>query len=118
MNLSVYKMGLNRKLLFSCCIVSLVVNSNGLFYPSSIQTGIDGVHKATRWNIPWLGLGVYCNGCPARSCEDDEAIIHGYCCGCAHHADRLPVTCPEFLQCPLNTHGLCHDYEYMMRCCC
>ncbi|XP_026315181.1 uncharacterized protein LOC113226675 [Hyposmocoma kahamanoa] len=70
------------------------------------------------WNIPWLGIGIWCNGCPPKGCDDDEAVIHGYCCGCAHALDKLPVMCPEFLQCPLNLHGLCHDYEYMMRCCC
>lgn len=35
-------------------------------------------------NIPWLGMGLWCNGCPPAACEDDEAIIHGYCCGCAY----------------------------------
>ncbi|XP_052756340.1 uncharacterized protein LOC113516500 [Galleria mellonella] len=83
-----------------------------------LSTELNGVKKATRWNLPWLGVGMWCNGCPPRSCEDDEAIIHGYCCGCAYTLDKLPVMCPEFLQCPLNLHGLCHDYEYMMRCCC
>lgn len=24
-----------------------------------------------------------CNGCPSHFCDDDPAIIHGYCCGCA-----------------------------------
>ncbi|XP_030036184.2 uncharacterized protein LOC115451913 [Manduca sexta] len=91
----------------------------GIFLiPSVSETGINAVRKSTRWNLPWLPGYIRCNGCPPRGCEDDEAIIHGYCCGCAYSRDRLPVLCPEFLQCPLNLHGLCHDYEYMMRCCC
>ncbi|XP_063367746.1 uncharacterized protein LOC134656150 [Cydia amplana] len=99
-------------------VVCLVGNVVGLLWPSSTDTGLDGVRKASRWNMPWLGIGIWCNGCPPKSCEDDDAIIHGYCCGCAYSLDKLPVLCPEFLQCPLNLHGLCHDYEYMMRCCC
>ncbi|KAL0852598.1 hypothetical protein ABMA27_016951 [Loxostege sticticalis] len=102
-----------------CFIVILLVrNSISFYFHHSSDTGLDAVSKATRWNMPWLGIGMWCNGCPPRSCEDDEAIIHGYCCGCAYASDHLPVTCPQFLQCPLNLHGLCHDYEYMMRCCC
>ncbi|GBP12798.1 hypothetical protein EVAR_6122_1 [Eumeta japonica] len=54
-------------------------------------------------NWPWLGIGVWCNGCPPRSCGDDEAVIHGYCCGCARplgskeidasQAERLGRSC-------------------------
>nr|XP_049704661.1 uncharacterized protein LOC110382129 [Helicoverpa armigera] len=100
-------------------VVLLLLNASvsGIFLPSS-ASGLDAVKKAPRVNLPWLWIGMWCNGCPQKSCEDDDAIIHGYCCGCAYHMDRLPVICPEFLQCPLNLHGLCHDYEYMMRCCC
>ncbi|KAJ2942040.1 hypothetical protein O0L34_g10957 [Tuta absoluta] len=104
------------------CLVTVAVifeRSNGFWFPSSsLSTGIEAVKKAPRWNIPWLGVGMWCNGCPARGCEEDEAIIHGYCCGCARALDKLPVMCPDFLQCPLNLQGLCHDYEYMLRCCC
>ncbi|XP_063539430.1 uncharacterized protein LOC134748569 [Cydia strobilella] len=99
-------------------VVCLVGNVAGMLWPSSTDTGLDGLRKASRWNVPWLGIGMWCNGCPPKSCEDDDAIIHGYCCGCAYSLDKLPVLCPEFLQCPLNLQGLCHDYEYMMRCCC
>ncbi|CAH0690018.1 unnamed protein product [Spodoptera exigua] len=111
---------MNSKRTFLLIVFVIVVNKsvNGFFWKSSAATGLDGVKKAPRMNWPIFGIGVWCNGCPPRSCEDDEAIIHGYCCGCAYSLDQLPVTCPEFLQCPLNLHGLCHDYEYMMRCCC
>ncbi|XP_041970084.1 uncharacterized protein LOC121726680 [Aricia agestis] len=108
-------MALKHCLYYTLVVLVTVSSSAALFFPS--DTAI-GVRKASRWNIPWLGIGVWCNGCPPRGCEDDEAIIHGYCCGCAYNSDNLPVLCPEFLQCPLNLHGLCHDYEYMMRCCC
>ncbi|XP_049877894.1 uncharacterized protein LOC126375094 [Pectinophora gossypiella] len=103
------------------CLVILSVTFKcavGFWFPSHLETGISAVKKASRWNIPWLNIGIQCNGCPPKSCEDDEAVIHGYCCGCAYSGDRLPVMCPQFLQCPLNLQGLCHDYEYMMRCCC
>ncbi|XP_059058265.1 uncharacterized protein LOC131851738 [Achroia grisella] len=106
--------------LFGSLLLFIVLNrtTSGLFLGPFKDTELNGVRKASRWNLPWLGVGIWCNGCPPRSCEDDEAIIHGYCCGCAYAMDKLPVLCPEFLQCPLNLHGLCHDYEYMMRCCC
>nr|XP_021202535.1 uncharacterized protein LOC110384941 [Bombyx mori] len=99
-------------------LACLLLNINALFVKNSVNTGIEAVRKAPRWNLPWLWIGMWCNGCPPRGCEDDEAIIHGYCCGCAYPLDQLPIICPSFLQCPLNLHGLCHDYEYMMRCCC
>ncbi|XP_022113347.2 uncharacterized protein LOC110992019 [Pieris rapae] len=107
---------MNLKIVYIFCY--FIASSFGFFYKPSMETGISVVRKAPRWNMPWLGVGVWCNGCPPRGCEDDEAIIHGYCCGCKHVFDNLPILCPEFLQCPLNLHGLCHDYEYMMRCCC
>ncbi|CAH2094345.1 unnamed protein product [Euphydryas editha] len=107
-----------RRVQFCWIVLIFFINvSFALFLPSS-ETGLNAVKKAPRWNLPWLGMGLWCNGCPPVGCEDDEAIIHGYCCGCAYGLDKLPVQCPEFLQCPLNLHGLCHDYEYMMRCCC
>ncbi|XP_053613435.1 uncharacterized protein LOC128676970 [Plodia interpunctella] len=101
-----------------CVGILVIASAKGLFLHPSSETGGNAVRKASRWNLPWMGIGMWCNGCPATGCEDDEAIIHGYCCGCAYSLDRLPVLCPQFLQCPLNLHGLCHDYEYMMRCCC
>nr|XP_034833959.1 uncharacterized protein LOC117990609 [Maniola hyperantus] len=110
-------MYLNRILYFSLFVIFLCADCLGFFYRSS-ETGLNAVRKAPRWNLPWLGMGVRCNGCPPHGCEDDEAIIHGFCCGCAYGLDRVPVLCPDFLQCPLNLHGLCHDYEYMMHCCC
>ncbi|XP_039758175.1 uncharacterized protein LOC120632381 [Pararge aegeria] len=100
-------------------IFFLSAECKGFFFRSSDSAiGLNAVRKAPRWNMPWLGVGVRCNGCPPHGCEDDEAIIHGFCCGCAYGLDRVPVLCPDFLQCPLNLHGLCHDYEYMMNCCC
>ncbi|XP_045502337.1 uncharacterized protein LOC123699450 [Colias croceus] len=110
-------MGSIRVLVCYFLFTFLVTYSLGYFIPSS-DSGFSAVKKAPRWNVPWMGIGMWCNGCPPRGCEDDEAVIHGFCCGCAHILDQLPILCPEFLQCPLNLHGLCHDYEYMMRCCC
>ncbi|RZC34779.1 hypothetical protein BDFB_013936 [Asbolus verrucosus] len=69
-------------------------------------------------HIPFLGLGPYCDGCPPHFCDDDPAIVHGYCCGCARFFDVLPVRCAATLRCPPNTYDLCEDYEYMMHCCC
>ncbi|GLV43574.1 hypothetical protein CBL_04116 [Carabus blaptoides fortunei] len=74
--------------------------------------------SSRRIHLPFLGLGPTCVGCPPHFCDDDPAVIHGYCCGCAGYFDRLPVACPGFLQCPLDGSGLCRDYEYMMNCCC
>ncbi|XP_077296665.1 uncharacterized protein LOC143918599 [Arctopsyche grandis] len=74
--------------------------------------------RAHAMNLPFFGIGVNCNGCPMHTCEDDLAIIYGYCCGCAKLLDSLPVLCPRAIICPLNGAGLCHDYEYMLRCCC
>ncbi|KAJ0173783.1 hypothetical protein K1T71_010932 [Dendrolimus kikuchii] len=99
-------------------IIWLLFGISSSLFVDKAATGIAAVKKAPRWNMPWLWIGMWCNGCPQSSCEDDEAIIHGYCCGCAYALDSLPILCPQFLQCPLNMHGLCHDYEYMMRCCC
>ncbi|XP_013170702.1 PREDICTED: uncharacterized protein LOC106120079 [Papilio xuthus] len=106
------------KLCFLTLTVVLFIPKGNCLFSSSSDIGLNGIRKAPRWNFPFLGFGLRCNGCPPRGCEDDEAIIHGYCCGCAYPLDKLPVLCPQFLQCPLNLHGLCHDYEYMMRCCC
>lgn len=33
--------------------------------------------------VPLLGIGHACSGCPQHFCDDDPAIIYGYCCGCA-----------------------------------
>ncbi|XP_044264872.1 uncharacterized protein LOC123011489 [Tribolium madens] len=74
--------------------------------------------SSRRIHIPFLGLGPRCTGCPPHYCDDDPAIIHGYCCGCARFFDVLPVKCGAFVDCPLNTYDLCEDYEYMMYCCC
>ncbi|KAJ3648159.1 hypothetical protein Zmor_019981 [Zophobas morio] len=74
--------------------------------------------SSRRIHIPSLGLGPRCTGCPPHFCDDDPAIIHGYCCGCARFFDVLPVNCPPHLDCPLNNYDLCEDYEYMMYCCC
>ncbi|CAH1363755.1 unnamed protein product, partial [Tenebrio molitor] len=63
-------------------------------------------------------LGPRCEGCPPNFCDDDPAVVQGYCCGCARFFDVLPVTCGAFLHCPLNSYDLCEDYEYMMHCCC
>lgn len=81
-------------------------------------------------------LGPRCEGCPPNFCDDDPAVVQGYCCGCARFfgksfappnthkiilspfSDVLPVTCGAFLHCPLNSYDLCEDYEYMMHCCC
>ncbi|XP_044746358.1 uncharacterized protein LOC123307924 [Coccinella septempunctata] len=71
-----------------------------------------------RVHFPMLGLGPTCNGCPDHYCDDDPAIIHGFCCGCARFYDNLPVQCSTRIHCPMNGYGLCQDYEYMMHCCC
>ncbi|XP_017768570.1 PREDICTED: uncharacterized protein LOC108556808 [Nicrophorus vespilloides] len=71
-----------------------------------------------RVHLPYFGLGPYCTGCPPHFCDDDPAIVLGYCCGCAAFYDSLPVVCPSFLNCPLNGKQLCQDYEYMLHCCC
>ncbi|KAJ8925324.1 hypothetical protein NQ315_009154 [Exocentrus adspersus] len=66
-----------------------------------------------------FGARPKCAGCPPRFCDDDPAIIYGYCCGCAGFFDKpLPVQCSPFLQCPANNYELCDRYNYMMFCCC
>lgn len=64
----VYIITLVLTLKFGCCF------GVGYYYEFSYVLG----------NLPWLGIGVRCNGCPPHGCEDDEAIIHGFCCGCAY----------------------------------
>ncbi|XP_026676318.1 protein deadpan-like [Diaphorina citri] len=59
------------------------------------------------------------NGCPPWRCQQDSAVIHGYCCGCARPTDNVPfVTCRPDLRCPLSSEPLCTDYNFMMDCCC
>lgn len=40
-------------------------------------------------HIPMLGLGPSCQGCPEHFCDDDPAIVYGYCCGCASFYGKL-----------------------------
>uniref|UniRef100_A0A8D9AWT9 Secreted protein n=1 Tax=Cacopsylla melanoneura TaxID=428564 RepID=A0A8D9AWT9_9HEMI len=65
--------------------------------------------------------GGYCppNRCPDWRCQDDSAVIHGWCCGCARPSDNVPfVTCRPDLRCPISAEPLCTDYNFMMDCCC
>ncbi|XP_048508420.1 uncharacterized protein LOC110116974 [Athalia rosae] len=59
-----------------------------------------------------------CTGCPPRYCDTDPGIILGYCCGCRRAFDILPVFCPPNIFCPAYLNNVCHDYEYMLHCCC
>ncbi|XP_045483538.1 uncharacterized protein LOC123688857 [Harmonia axyridis] len=99
---------------FLLCFVSVL--SMAVAFPSEDMTELNKM--ARRVHIPFLGLGPVCNGCPDHYCDDDPAIIHGYCCGCARFYDALPIQCSTRIQCPMNGYGLCQDYEYMMHCCC
>ncbi|XP_050434774.1 uncharacterized protein LOC126841981 [Adelges cooleyi] len=57
--------------------------------------------------------------CPNWRCQDDSAVIHGYCCGCPNSLGaNVPVLCAEDLKCPLKMTNLCQDYSYMLTCCC
>ncbi|KAG8292993.1 hypothetical protein J6590_027099 [Homalodisca vitripennis] len=56
--------------------------------------------------------------CPPHACRLDDAVVHGFCCGCAKASDRVPIKCPPWLQCPISPIPLCNDYNYMMDCCC
>ncbi|KAL1465377.1 hypothetical protein WDU94_004956, partial [Cyamophila willieti] len=50
------------------------------------------------------------NSCPPWRCQDDSAVIHGYCCGCARPSDNVPfVTCRPDLRCPISAEPLCTD---------
>lgn len=56
--------------------------------------------------------------CPPWKCQDDSAVIHGYCCHCpGSEYDNVPVICPWNLVCP-PPEPLCSDYDFMMDCCC
>ncbi|KAK7574310.1 hypothetical protein V9T40_011501 [Parthenolecanium corni] len=57
--------------------------------------------------------------CPPWKCQDDSAVIHGYCCKCpGSHYDNVPVPCYPDLKCPVSSNSLCSDYNFMMECCC
>ncbi|KAK9874096.1 hypothetical protein WA026_002450 [Henosepilachna vigintioctopunctata] len=107
-----------------CIFLCLVMLSLVRAFPNPNLNNTGNVRFARRINIPALGIGPDCRGCPQRFCDDDPAIIHGYCCGCArffgepHRQDNLPIQCSTRIECPLNGYGLCEDYEYMMHCCC
>ncbi|CAB3361802.1 Hypothetical predicted protein [Cloeon dipterum] len=66
---------------------------------------------------------IFGHGCPEIplcpiDCSVDTAVVHGYCCGCARFYERLPVICPDWLQCPLNPRELCGEYRFAIDCCC
>ncbi|KAF2884691.1 hypothetical protein ILUMI_21488 [Ignelater luminosus] len=96
----------------------IVFGEDSTLSPSPSSSMIPKARALGRVHIPWLGLGPECTGCPQHYCDDDPAIIDGYCCGCARITDRLPVRCPPVVECPANTYSLCESYEYMMHCCC
>ncbi|XP_065222429.1 uncharacterized protein LOC135846977 [Planococcus citri] len=57
--------------------------------------------------------------CPPWKCQDDSAVIHGYCCHCpGSEYDNVPVPCYPDLKCPISPEPLCSDYNFMMDCCC
>ncbi|KAL3286822.1 hypothetical protein HHI36_001313 [Cryptolaemus montrouzieri] len=99
-----------------CLVMCLLMLSVVLAFPNYNSTF--GSRISRRIHIPALGLGPTCTGCPDHYCDDNPAIVHGYCCGCARFFDNLPVKCSTRIDCPLNGYGLCEDYEYMMYCCC
>ncbi|GJQ76395.1 hypothetical protein Trydic_g2111 [Trypoxylus dichotomus] len=88
------------------------------YYCATVNSSNREARSLRLVKIPFLGIGYSCSGCPQHFCDDDPAIIYGYCCGCAGIFDILPVKCPTILNCPLNGYELCNNYEYMMQCCC
>ncbi|XP_044734519.1 uncharacterized protein LOC123296887 [Chrysoperla carnea] len=100
-------------------IVILLIISSSIMMLETVK-GEPEARIGRRFRLPnFLNLNNQrCTGCPSHYCNDDPAIIHGYCCGCARLFESLPISCPGHLSCPLDTRGLCRDYEYMMNCCC
>ncbi|XP_060533169.1 uncharacterized protein LOC132706090 [Cylas formicarius] len=96
------------------CKTKITLSCLLLFY----TTVCSGFLQMSRDFEKMIGLGPSCTGCSNRYCNDDRSIIFGYCCGCARLRDVLPVGCSNSIVCPLNTHKLCIDFEYMMHCCC
>ncbi|XP_066995851.2 uncharacterized protein [Anabrus simplex] len=82
------------------------------------QSSGQPISRAPRFFFPWSFTPNCGRNCPLHHCSIDPAVIHGYCCGCAQLFDRVPITCPVQLQCPLHPEPLCSDYNFMMDCCC
>ncbi|XP_022911893.1 uncharacterized protein [Onthophagus taurus] len=77
-----------------------------------------GKNKTARLFGSLFGGDPPCTGCPPHFCDDDPAVIYGYCCGCAQFYQYLPIRCSSSVHCPLNGYELCERFDYMMRCCC
>ncbi|XP_023707742.1 uncharacterized protein LOC111864609 [Cryptotermes secundus] len=108
-----------------CTFAILLVALGMIFiqYPAFADTtvGRTSVYRKRRFLFGWGFAGSHCGGpgdCPPHHCSRDEAVILGYCCGCGRYSDRVPISCPGHLQCPLSPEPLCSDYNYMMDCCC
>ncbi|XP_018322962.1 uncharacterized protein LOC108735484 [Agrilus planipennis] len=88
------------------------------FINITVANVIQSNRSLRSFRLPFPGFGPVCNTCPNHFCDDDPAVIDGYCCGCARFYDNLPIICPPTIVCPKNGYSLCKDYEYMMHCCC
>ncbi|XP_069678831.1 uncharacterized protein [Periplaneta americana] len=108
------------------CMLAISLILMEILFTSSVLAGTTVgdkvIHRKRRFLFFDFDLfGSQCGGpgdCPPHHCSMNEAVIHGYCCGCARFTDRVPIPCSPFIRCPLRPEPLCSDYNYMMDCCC
>ncbi|CAH1987124.1 unnamed protein product [Acanthoscelides obtectus] len=73
-------------------LLLLVIVSLTVLIVSSANIERQSRSFLSRLNLSLLGLGPRCRGCPTHYCDDDPALVLGYCCGCARYFGKsIPI---------------------------
>ncbi|XP_046687507.1 uncharacterized protein LOC124373150 isoform X3 [Homalodisca vitripennis] len=103
------------EMLFLCLFVGLILHVS-LAQVYNYRPGTTPASNPYVAMMPMRPPG--CGACPPADCRTLPPIVWGFCCGCALPFDRVPISCPANMLCPPLSPLLCHDYNYLMNCCC